>query len=450
MKNDHSLSRRALLSRSAVTLGAAALLPSIARAQSFSVEHPLYPKAPHFVPKAKRVILFFMNGGVSHVDTFDPKAALHRDNGKQYKGGTKLLASPWKTEVYADCGTQVTTLFPHLGSCMNDIAVIRSMYGDHGDHFAATLGMHTGSNGEARPGIGAWLSFGLGTHNPNLPSHVVSAPKDPYAGTQVWDANFLPAYHQGVRVMPGSEPIANLKPGQSDVTLRSMEEELFDRINQVHLARRSEDQRLKSRMLSFQTARGLQSQAPEVFDISKESDATLEMYGTQRGNTKSFGWQCLMARRLAERGVRFIEVIDANNWDAHGNIRQHEAMSKNIDQPIAGLIRDLKSRGLFEETLIVWCTEFGRTPAAPGQGRDHHKAAFTCWLAGGGVKGGTVYGETDEHGLSIAQNPVHVHDFHATILHLAGLNHEELTFHHAGRDYRLTDVHGNIIKDVIA
>lgn len=453
-RDSKSLSRRDLLRRSALALGttacATALLPSTARGGTFSPTHPLYPKAPHFAPKAKRVILFFMNGGVSHVDTFDPKEGLRRDHGKIISGSAKLLASPWKTNVYASCGTQVTELFPQLGACMDDIALIRSMYGDHGDHFAATLGMHTGSNGEARPGIGAWLSYGLGTHNPNLPSHVVFAPKDPYAGTQVWDANFLPAYHQGVRVTPGSEPIANLKPALGDVTLRSMEEELFDRVNQIHLAKRTEDQRLKGRMLSFQTARGLQSQAPEVFDLREESDASLSLYGVQRGDAKSFAWQCLMARRLAERGVRFIEVIDANNWDAHGNIKDHEKMARNIDQPIAGLIRDLKSRGMFEETLIVWCTEFGRTPAAPGGGRDHHKAAFSCWLAGAGVKGGVVYGASDEYGLTIAENPVHVHDFHATILHLAGLDHEKLTFRYGGRDFRLTDVHGNIVKDVIA
>lgn len=449
-----SLSRRELLHRSALSLGAAAvggsLLPTMARGDSFSPSHPLFPKSPHFAPKAKRVILFFMNGGVSHVDTFDPKPALQRDGGKAMTGSAKLLASPWKSGVHASCGTAVTDLYPHVGACMDDIALIRSMHGDHGDHFAATLGMHTGSNGEARPGIGAWLSYGLGTHNPNLPSHVVFAPKDPYAGTQVWDSNFLPAYHQGVRVTPGSEPIANLKPAQSDVTLRTMEQELFDRINQQHLVKRSDDGRLRGRMLSFETARGLQSQAPEVFDLSNESDSTLSLYGVQRGEAKSFAWQCLMARRLAQRGVRFIEIVDANNWDAHGNIKDHERMARNSDQPIAGLIRDLKNHGMLEETLVIWCTEFGRTPASTSQGREHHRQAFSCWLAGGGAKGGVVHGATDEYGISIAENPVHVHDFHATILHLLGLDHEKLTFHYGGRDYRLTDVHGNIVKSVIA
>ena len=447
---DSSTSRRTFLRSSAAMLGATALSPAIARGEVFSSAHPLFPKTPHFAPKAQRVIFFFMNGGASHVDTFDPKPALVKDAGKQISSGRKLLPSPWKPNVYSQCGTQVTELFPHVGACMDDIALIRSMHGDHGDHFEATLGMHSGSNGEARPGIGAWLSFGLGTHNPNMPSHVVFAEKNPYGGAQVWDSNFLRAYHHGVRVTPVSNPIPNFKSAVAASNLREMEMQMFEKLNAAHAAARPGDSKLSDRSLSFRTARGLMQDAPDAFDITKESDATLELYGVKRGDNKSFAWQCLMARRMAERGVRFIEVIDGNNWDAHSNIKSHESLSKNIDQPIAGLIRDLKSRGMLDSTLVVWCTEFGRTPHAPGGGRDHHKGAFSCWLAGGGAKGGVVHGTTDPYGIEIAENPVHVHDFHATILHLVGIDHERLTYHYGGRDFRLTDLYGNVVKSVVA
>lgn len=444
------VSRRAMLRRSVATLGAAGVTAALSPNVVAAGEHPLHPKTPHFAPKAKRVIMFFMNGGASHVDTFDPKPMLEKDHGKKITRSRKLLKSPWKFKRYGQSGLEVTDLFPHVGSLADDLAVIRSVHNDHGDHFEATLGMHTGSNGSAMPGIGAWLSFGLGTDNPNLPSHVVFAAKNPYAGSQVWDSNFLPAYHQGVRIKPGGSPIPNLTPYVKSEKLRCMERGFFAKLNEKHAAARENDQQLRDRMLSFRTATGLQSQAPEAFDIDKESQATLDLYGIGKGDNKSFGWQCLMARRLAERGVRFVEVIDANNWDAHGNIKSHEPLSKNVDKPIAGLIKDLKSRGMLDDTLVVWCTEFGRTPAAPGGGRDHHKYCFTCWLAGGGSKGGVAYGKTDEYGLEIAENGVHVHDFHATILHLLGIDHEQLTFHYGGRDLRLTDLYGNVVQGVIA
>jgi hypothetical protein len=325
---------------------------------------------------------------------------------------------------------------------------------DHGDHFEATLGIHTGSVTFARPSIGAWVSYGLGTLNQDLPSFVVLAPKLPYAGGQVWGSDFLPASHQGTRVLPGAEPIPNLKP-RIPSHLQEMELGLLQSMNRNHLLSRDGDPALAARIRSFETAAGMQQEAPDAFDLSKETDATLALYGLERGSTKGFAWQCLVARRLAERGVRFVELIDvgsSDNWDAHGDMATHAPLARNVDKPIAGLLRDLKGRGMLDDTLVVWTTEFGRTPFvdnADNKGREHYPRAYSSWLAGGGVKGGFVYGKTDDYGVEITDQPCHVHDFHATILHLLGMDHEKLTFRHAGRDFRLTDVAGNVIRDVI-
>ena len=288
------------------------------------------------------------------------------------------------------------------------------------------------------------------TCRPSSSSH----PHVPYAGDQTWGSDFLPGCHQGTRVVPGPVPIADMArrvPAvQQDLDLR-----LLHRMNEAHLKGRG-DPELSARIRSFETAAGMQTAAPDAFDVSRESDATLKLYGLPRGSTQGFAWQCLVARRLVERGVRFVELIDvgsSNNWDAHGDMDTHAPLAKNVDRPIAGLLRNLKSRGLLDETLVVWTTEFGRTPfneQANAKGREHHHWAFSSWLAGGGVKRGIVHGATDEHGIHVAQDPVHVHDFHATILHLMGLDHERLTFRHAGRDFRLTDVHGRVVKEIIA
>jgi hypothetical protein len=314
--------------------------------------------------------------------------------------------------------------------------------------------MHTGSFFFSRPSIGSWVSYGLGTVNQNLPSFIVLAPAMPYAGQQVWNNDFLPAYHQGTRVAPGPEPIADLKPRTARAGLQSLELELAAELNRKHLADRAGASDLAARMQSFQTAFHMQTEAPEAFDLSQESDETLALYGIDRNETKSFGWQCLIARRLAERGVRFIELIDSgsgDNWDAHSDMAQHEPKAKNIDRPIAGLLRDLKRTGMLDETLVIWTTEFGRTPGVDGsKGRGHHSACFSSWLAGGGARGGYVHGETDPLAATVARDRVHVHDFHATILHLLGIDHTRLTYRHAGRDYRLTDVHGEVIRPLLA
>ena len=417
---------------------------------------PLSPKAPHFSPKAKRVIFLYMSGGVSHVDSFDPKPSLVVQHGKKAPNGQFLKRPDWDYQPHGRCGTEVSELFPHIAGCVDDIALIRSMHGDHGNHFEATLGIHTGSVTFARPSIGSWVSYGLGTFNHNLPSFVVLAPFLPYAGEQVWSSDFLPGCHQGVRIVPSGEPIPNVNRRLESAELQEMELGLLQSMNRQHQQQRATDPLLAARIRSFETAFGMQMEAPEVFNVDEESDETHALYGLVRGARVGFAWQCLVARRLAERGVRFIELIDSGanrNWDSHGDMADHGRLRNNVDRPIAGLLTDLKQRGMLDDTLVVWTTEFGRTPfveKADNKGREHHALAFSSWMAGAGVKGGIVYGQSDEYGIKVAENGVHVHDFHATILHLLGLNHERLTYRHVGRDFRLTDVSGNVVHGILA
>ena len=417
---------------------------------------PLAPKTTHFAPRAKRVIFLYMSGGVSHVDSFDPKPKLFAQHGKKAPNGQFLKRPDWEFRKHGQCGTEVSELFPHMAECVDDIALIRSMHGDHGNHFEATLGIHTGSVTFARPSIGAWVSYGLGTFNHNLPSFVVLAPFLPYAGEQVWSSDFLPGCHQGVRIIPSGEPIPNVNRRLESAELQEMELGLLQSMNRRHQQRRVTDPLLAARIRSFETAFGMQMEAPEAFNVHEESDETHALYGLVRGARAGFAWQCLVARRLAERGVRFIELIDSGsnrNWASHVDMADHGRLRHNVDQPIAGLLQDLKQRGMLDDTLVVWTTEFGRTPfveKAENKGREHHALAFSSWMAGGGVKGGIVYGQSDEYGIKVAENGVHVHDFHATILHLLGLDHERLTYRHVGRDFRLTDVSGNVVHGIVA
>ena len=456
-----SISRRDFFRRASggfASLALAGMLAETAksdRPMAAATADPLAPKPGHFPARAKHVIWLFMPGGVSHVDSFDPKPALTRDHGK--KIGKRIVTKPlWEFRPRGESGIEISDLFPHVAERADDLCVIRSMNSSHGNHFEATLAMHTGSTSFAMPSVGAWMSYGLGTINQNLPSFVVLAPKYPYAGEQVWDSNFLPGCHRGVRFVPGDNPVANLDPRVPSSDLQRLELDMLGRVNREHQEPRASNRDLESRIRSFEMAFAMQREAPDAFDLSGESDDTLAMYGLERGKNQGFGWQCLMARRLVERGVRFVELIDvgaSGNWDDHGNMERHGRLARNIDRPIAGLLDDLKRRGLLEDTLMVWTTEFGRTPTAKPdalKGRDHHPAAFSTWLAGGGVKGGFVHGETDELGNKVARDRVHVHDLHATILHLMGLDHERLTYRHAGRDFRLTDVHGNVIRDLLA
>ena len=433
-------------------LGGSLLLPALVQeliASSGDKSDPLAPRAPHFSGKAKRVIFIFLTGGVSHLDTFDPKPRLYAEHGR-----ARILRPQWEFRRGGKCGTMVSDLFPHIRECMDDICLIRSMKSEHTDHAQCVLGIHTGSVSVTRPSVGSWVSYGLGTENQNLPSFVVLAPQLPYAGTQVWASDFLPGCHQGTRVVAGSEPIPNLNRRAPSERVQELELGLLDRFNRLHQQNRAADPTLAARIRSFETAFGMQRAMPQVLDLSRESDRTLAMYGLQRGSSQGFAWQALVARRLAEFGVRFIELIDtgsANNWDSHSDMQAHVPLARNVDRPIAALIKDLKQRGMLDETLIVCTTEFGRTPELDGpNGRNHHSRAYWSWLAGGGIKGGIVYGESDEYGREVVENPVRLFDFHATMLHCLGFDHERLTFRHAGRDFRLTDVHGQVIRDVLA
>ena len=419
--------------------------------------NPLAPKQPHFPAKAKNVIFLYMSGGVSHMDTFDHKPRLYTDAGKPYgKGPVRrpILRPFWDFKPGGQRGQMVSDLFPHLREKMDDICLINSMWGDHQDHFQATLGMHTGSVTFARPSLGSWAAYGLGTLNQNLPCFVVLAPQLPYAGTQVWSSDFLPGCYQGTRIVAGPEPIPDLKRRAASLEIEQAELGLLNQFNARHQQTHLNNPALAARVKSFETAFGMQQEMPEALDLKHETDATLNLYGLERGSTKGFAWQCLMARRLVERGVRFVELIDtgsSNNWDSHSDMHAHGPLAKNVDQPIAGLLTDLKSRGMLDDTLVVWTSEFGRTPTTDGpQGRSHHANCFSSWLAGAGVRGGIVHGKSDDYGANVIEDGVHVHDFHATLLHLLGFDHERLTFRHAGRDYRLTDVAGNVVKAVLA
>jgi hypothetical protein len=462
-----SLSRRGMLRSSILgTMLFPGLLSELMQADAHASDNPLAPKKPHFKPKAKRVIFLFMTGGVSHVDTFDHKPKLFQDVGREVKldhpeiknrpGYERIfLKRPqWEFKRYGQSGMEASTLFPNVATCADDIALIRSMHTDHSNHYNATLGMHTGSFAFARPSLGAWVSYGLGSENRNLPSFVTIAPAQTYAGSQVYASDFLPGAHQGTRIVPGPVPIADIRPNVSQSDQRQALNALA-RINQRHSSTRAADPQLAARIQSFETAFGMQMAVPDVFDFTKESDATHALYGLERGSTAGFGWQCLAARRLVERGVRFVELIDtgsSGNWDSHGDMMDHERLARNVDKPIAGLLKDLKSRGMLDDTLIVWTTEFGRTPfnnTADARGREHHSWAFSSWMAGGGAKPGVTYGSTDEYGMRVETDGVHVHDFHATILHLMGLDHTRLTYRHSGRDYRLTDVYGDVVRKVI-
>lgn len=465
MSQRPQINRRAFLKCSAcgLSLGALGLHPALSLAAALNDGHPLAPKPTHFEPKARRLIFIFLTGGFSHLDTFDPKPKLQTDHGKVVeavglRGAEKLplLASTFKFTACGQSGLMISELFPNLQTMADELCVIRSLHTDIVEHFQATLAMHTGSSTIPMPSIGSWLSYGLGTFNANLPSFVVLAEHTPYAGAQVWDSNFLPPHHQGVRIVPGDEPIPNLRSPARSVTLHELEQIMLRDVNELHAAERAGDLNLRARMNSFDTAQGMMREAPEVFDLAKESDATLESYGISRAEKKSFAWQCLMARRLIEKGVRFVELIDTgshDNWDSHGNMQDHKPKALRVDRAITALLKDLKQRGLMQDTLVVCCTEFGRTPwvnDANGKGRNHFAKAFTCLLAGAGVKGGVTYGETDEYGATIVSNPVHVHDYHATILHLMGIDHERLTYRYGGRDFRLTDVAGKVVRDVLS
>jgi hypothetical protein len=456
-------SRRDVLRRAGAGFGSLALTALLADEAAGVPEptNPLTPRTPHFPARAKRVIFLFMPGGPSQVDTFDPKLRLTRDHGKPspklYLGQKRnLLASPWKFHKCGRSGLEVSELFPHMGSCIDQVCVVRSMVADDVNHPGGCLQMNTGERVASRPSLGAWVTYGLGTENQNLPGFLAIGPGPLIEGARQYGASFLPATYQGTFVSDLKNPIRNLKNDRVSPERQRRELDALRRLNDLHREERTDDSRLSARIESFELAYRMQSQAPDAFDLSHETQATKRLYGIDQKPTEVFGRQCLLARRLVERGVRFVQLYHTSGgfqpWDQHSDLKGgHARNALATDRPIAGLLRDLQARGLLVETLVIWGGEFGRTPAAEGgNGRDHHPYGFTMWLAGGGVRGGLAHGATDEFGWDAVEDRVHVHDLHATILHLLGLDHEQLTYRHAGRDYRLTDVYGNVVKAILA
>ena len=455
-------SRRQLLQRAGAGFGSLALSALLAdEARAAPAIGPLAPKEPHFKARAKRVIFLFMPGGPSQVDTFDPKPELAKRNGKPspklYLGKQRpLLASPWKFKKYGQSGLEVSDLFPQVASCIDDICVLRGMVADDVNHPGGCLQMNTGERVATRPSLGSWVTYGLGTENQNLPGFIAIGPGPLIEGARQYGAAFLPAAHQGTFVSDLKDPIKNLKNSTVTPEGQRLELDALRKLNELHGAERADDSRLSARIESFELAYRMQVQAPDAFDLTRETDKTQKLYGLDRKETETFGRQCLLARRLVERGVRFVQLYHTTGgfqpWDQHGDLKGgHSKNALATDLPIAGLLKDLKARDLLKDTLVIWGGEFGRTPAAEGtDGRDHHPFGFTMWLAGGGVKGGMAYGETDEFGWDAVQGRVHVHDLHATILHLLGLDHEKLTYRHTGRDFRLTDVSGTPVKAILS
>jgi hypothetical protein len=385
---------------------------------------------------------------------------LTRDHGKPspklYLGQKRnLLASPWKFSKRGQCGLEVSELFPEVGSCADQLCVIRSMVGDDPNHPGGCLLMNTGERVASRPSLGAWVTYGLGTENQNLPGFIAIGPGPLIEGARQYGSSFLPASYQGTFVSDLKDPIRNLKNATIGPDRQRQELDALRRLNELHRATRAEDSRLSARIESFELAHRMQLQAPDAFDLSREPATMNRLYGIDQKATELFGRQCLLARRLVERGVRFVQLYHTTGgfqpWDQHSDLKGgHAKNALATDKPIAGLLRDLDARGLLAETLVIWGGEFGRTPAAEGtNGRDHHPYGFTMWLAGGGVRGGLTHGATDDLGWDAVEKPVHVHDLHATILHLLGLDHEKLTYRHAGRDYRLTDVSGNVVREIL-
>lgn len=420
---------------------------------------------PNFAPKAKRVIFVFLHGGPSQVDTFDPKPLLTRDHGKPYSGPRprvvfaqtgNLLKSPWEFKKYGQSGIEVSDLFKEVGQCADDLCVIRSMCGSNTAHGGALLKLHTGSDVFVRPSMGSWISYGLGSENRNLPGFITICPTLGHGGVQNWSSAFLPAAHQGTpignaAIRAKEAQIAHLK-SEAPESIERAQLDLLSQMNQEQMDHWGVDPQLESRIESFELAFRMQRDAPKVMDISKESKATLEMYGIGTEPTDNFGRQCLLARRFSEAGVRFVQVTHSYKWDQHGNLKNdHQKNAAEVDKPIAGLLKDLKARGLLKDTLVLWGGEFGRTPTAQGgDGRDHNPHGYTMWLAGGGVKGGYIHGSTDDYGWFAQEDPMDLHDLHATMLHLMGIDHTKLTYRYAGRDFRLTDVEGKVHKQIIA
>jgi Protein of unknown function (DUF1501) len=481
---DSALTRRDMLLRSASGFGALALL-ALAREPAFgglvgempdeapgapddSRHNPLATKPTHFAAKARSVIFLFMDGGPSQVDTFDPKPRLDREHGQpirvktnptQFNNVGNVLRCPWKFRHYGESGLPVSDLFPHVGRRADDLAVVRSMVSSFSEHTTANYFIHTGSGLQGRPSQGAWITYGLGSESQDLPGFVVlTGGLIPPGGMDCFSSGFLPAAFQGSVFKAQAAAVANITPAEPTALLQRRKLALLQTLDQGAVGRMGRHDNLEAAIANYELAFRMQSTVPELMNISGESAATLQLYGLDDPYppTRIFARECLIARRLVERGVRFIELlcpsVGADRWDQHSSLKSgHENNARAVDQPIAALLTDLKARGLLETTLVVWGGEFGRTPMAQGSdGRDHNPYGFSIWLAGGGTKGGTIHGATDEYGYHAVENKVEIHDLHATMLHLLGMDHKRLTYRFGGRDMRLTDVHGTVVAGILA
>ncbi len=473
-QNPVLLDRRTMLKRAAAGFGYLAFAGLCAESSwQAAPRGPLSPKAPHHPARARRVIFLFMHGGPSQTDTFDYKPRLNRESGQpcpfqlpvafgddeKYKNKKvpPLLGSPWAFRQRGASGLWVSDLLPEMATCADDLCAIRSVHTEGQAHGEATLRLHTGASNLVRPSVGSWVTYGLGSENGNLPGFVTICPPRAHGGVQNYSSAFLPAAYQGTAIGTADVPIAQaeipfLKNPDSSPAQQRRQLDLIQRLNREHLADARRDPNIEGLIESFELAFRMQSEAPGLMNLEDESPATKKLYGIGQEETDDFGRQCLLARRFAEAGVRYIQVSTGYKWDQHKDlINGHTKIARATDRPIAGLLKDLKGRGLLNDTLVIWGAEFGRTPFAEGEnGRDHNPQGFTVWMAGGGVRGGLAYGETDEYGHRAIADKVPVHDLHATVLHLLGLDHERLTYRYSGRDFRLTDVHGEVVKPILA
>ena len=475
---DVPMTRREMLRQSSMGFGALALAALMAdkaygaplvQANPLGQSNPLAPASPHYFPKAKSIIFLYMDGGVSQVDSFDPKPRLKKEDGQpfgmkaeptQFDNNGNTLANLWEYKQYGESGIPVSDLFPHIGSCVDDLCVIRSMVSNFSEHNAANYFLHTGHGQAGRPSMGAWTTYGLGTENHNLPGYVVlDGGLIPSGGVDCFASGFLPATYQASVFRVEEPALANIVPNEPRPELQENKLALMNALDEKSLEYLGRHDALESAIKNYELAYRMQAAVPEITDISGETEATKRLYGLESEfeHTRTYGRQCLVARRMIERGVRFIELTcprinGADRWDAHGGLHyNHSNNARAVDQPISGLLKDLKSRGMLDETLVVFSGEFGRTPFAQGRdGRDHNPFGFSMWMAGGGVKPGITYGETDEYGYKAIDKKVEIHDLHATILHLLGFDHEHLTYRYSGRDMRLTDVHGKLVRGVLA
>jgi hypothetical protein len=458
------LSRRQWLTQAANGFGAVALSALLAE-PGRAATNPLAPRTPHFAAQADAVIFLFMDGGPSQMDTFDPKPRLDREHGRpiqakvqptQFNNIGTVLRSPWSFQQYGQSGLPVSALFPHLAQHVDQLAIIRSMTTNFSEHTNANYFLHSGHGQQGRPSMGAWATYGLGSVGANLPGFVVlSSGMTPPGGLDVFTNGFLPASYQGSVFLKGQQPLADLVPSERTPTQQQRKLGLLQQLDTAGRAGLGPDGAVDAAIANYELAFRMQTAVPELMNLTGESAATRKLYGLDDAPTALYGMQCLVARRLVERGVRFIELlcphVGADRWDQHHDLKGgHERNARAVDRPIAGLLTDLQARGLLQRTLVVWAGEFGRTPMAQGSdGRDHNPFGFTIWLAGGGVRGGMAYGATDDYGYHAIENKVHLHDLHATMLHLLGLDHTRLTFRFGGRDMRLTDVHGEVVKAIL-